>query len=294
MLEDKIYERAPLIKAVIIGAIALVVILLFVFIILPLFRDDESNSSSLYNSNVKKMQNAVEDYINNNASNFESSVTTLTLQEMYDQELLTELKDSDGNSCVTSASFAIITRLEDSYRIEVTLVCGDNHEKTTSYKDIEAVTPPTDDDEEEPADDNNNSNNNNSNNNNNNSGSNSGSSNNNSQTPTKEYVNLYRFKRIVTTRTWGEWSEWSETPVSGDETESKKQYYGRIWDSSHGAYVFTDGYVDELPAGYEIAKERYVYRARNYVVKEKVEYTESYNSYIGDEWTLVEVIQVEK
>ena len=30
------------------------------------------------------------------------------------------------------------------------------------------------------------------------------------------------------------------------------------------------------------------------LVKEKVEYTESYNSYIGDEWTLVEVIQVEK
>ena len=107
--------------------ILLVVIFLIIWIV-SLFNNDDVPSN--FDQNMQSMRNAALEYFTGsklpkeiNGSNY------ISLQEMFDQNLLIEFQDENGNDCDTQNSYAEVTKISDTdYRIEVRLVCPNEND----------------------------------------------------------------------------------------------------------------------------------------------------------------------
>lgn len=102
--------------------ILLVVIFLIIWIV-SLFNNDDVPSN--FDQNMQSMRNAAIEYFTGSKLPSEVNGTNyISLQEMFDQNLLIEFQDENGNDCDTQNSYAEITKISDEdYRIEVKLVC---------------------------------------------------------------------------------------------------------------------------------------------------------------------------
>lgn len=52
-------------------------------------------------------------------------VKTLTLAKMYDEKLILEIKDKNGNACSAVNSYVSVEKMENEYRMKVYLECGE-------------------------------------------------------------------------------------------------------------------------------------------------------------------------
>ena len=52
-------------------------------------------------------------------------VKTLTLAKMYDEKLILEVKDKNGNACSATNSYVSVEKMENEYRMKVYLECGE-------------------------------------------------------------------------------------------------------------------------------------------------------------------------
>ena len=102
--------------------ILLVVIFLIIWIV-SLFNNDDVPSN--FDQNMQSMRNAAIEYFTGSKLPSEVNGTNyISLQEMFDQNLLIEFQDENGDDCDTQNSYAEITKISDEdYRIEVKLVC---------------------------------------------------------------------------------------------------------------------------------------------------------------------------
>lgn len=167
-------------------AILLVVVFLVIWIISLFGRDDKNESN--FKDNLELMRNAATEYFTESRLPQEIDESErITLGEMFDQNLLIEFQDENGNDCDRNASYAEATMIDEAtYQLEVSLVCENEsdtisntieRQNTSDIDDEEEPSDEEEDDPEEPSaedeeeDDNTNTNNNNNNDNNNNNGS---------------------------------------------------------------------------------------------------------------------------
>ena len=152
--------------------ILLVVIFLIIWIV-SLFRNDDEGQSN-FGTNIAAMRDAATEYFTGSRlPNDINESTSITLQEMFDRNLLVEFQDENGHDCDTENSYAEATKLDDqNYRIEVRLVC-DNESDTIintvrrdtandEEEDLDEEEPIIDDENQDEENTSNNSNNNNS------------------------------------------------------------------------------------------------------------------------------------
>ena len=154
MYEDKrkkiqINWKSLLIKL----AILLVVVFLIILIVSLVNRDKKVESN--FEANFKAMRSAATEYFTGSRlpQDLNESVS-ISLQDMFREDLLVEFFDQNGNSCDTNESYAEATKISDTkYRIEIRLVCDNESDTAINTVEYEATDPDLSDTEENLDDD---------------------------------------------------------------------------------------------------------------------------------------------
>ena len=136
-------------------AILLVVVFLVLWLI-SIVRGDNNNTSN-FGTNLQAMRNAATEYFTGSRlPDVIGDSESITLGEMFEQNLLVEFQDEDGNDCNTSESMAEVTKISDEdYRLEVTLVCENDRDTIVNTIQYQGNDEPDDSsDDEEPLDEN--------------------------------------------------------------------------------------------------------------------------------------------
>ena len=129
--------------------LTILLVLLFVFLMLWLFptkwdvKDlqstyDLERLSVLYDeifaNNVSRMKDAAIGYFTNERMPKKIGETKkLTLQQMYDLNLVLKMKDKDGKACDAKRSYVEMTKYTDEYRLKVNLSCGEYEDYIIVY-----------------------------------------------------------------------------------------------------------------------------------------------------------------
>lgn len=83
----------------------------------------------IFSDNIELMKDAATNYFT--TERLPQNVgdqATLTLQDMYDQHLLTEVTDKNGEACSVSNSYVTLTKEDDEYLMKVNLQCGEEED----------------------------------------------------------------------------------------------------------------------------------------------------------------------
>lgn len=159
-------------------------------------------------------------------------VKTLTLAKMYDEKLILELKDKNGNACSARNSYVSIEKMDNEYRMKIYLECGEESDyiivimgcydycKTDICEKKEEEVKPT------PV----------------------------NPTPTNNSHTEYEYKKTTDGKwtDWGNWYEWSKTEVSSTnyrqvESKTVKEEYSydtKVTDTRYANYNVS------CPSGY--------------------------------------------
>lgn len=117
----------------------LILIILFVLLLVWLIpkssnkaypdMDISAIKEQVFSENIEMMKDAATNYFTKERlpKNIGDSVT-LTLQEMYDNNLLTELKDKNGKSCAIHDSYVRLTKEDNEYLMKVNLKCEEEED----------------------------------------------------------------------------------------------------------------------------------------------------------------------
>lgn len=182
MYEDKSVPFHINWKSLLIKLGILLVVVFIVLFLISIFTKNEAKESN-FGTNLSAMRDAATEYfVGSRLPEDVGESESITLEEMFEQNLLVEFLDEEGNSCNTTDSYAEATKLdEENYRLEVTLVCeNDSDTIVNTIKRTVQEDDTTEDDEnnennvvdtpeeEEPLEEENTNNNNNSSNNNSN------------------------------------------------------------------------------------------------------------------------------
>lgn len=160
-------------------------------------------------------------------------VKTLTLAKMYDEKLILEIKDKNGNACSAVNSYVSVEKMENEYRMKVYLECGEESDyiivimgcydycKTDICERREEVKP-------NPV----------------------------TPTPTSNYTE-YEYKKTTggNWTDWGNWYAWSKTKVSSTdyrqvESKTVKENYSydtKVTDTRYANYNVS------CPSGYSLS-----------------------------------------
>ncbi len=193
-----------LITKIILIAICIILIIFLFFMITKNFKKEDKkennsvDSSLVFNNNINLLKDVAIDYFFG-MENYPKEVgenKLVSVKELIDGKLLTEMLDYDKKACGYNTSYISMTRNKNDYMLEIYLNCPSNEEKLVYYYDLkfncltcngEAYISSNDDEnngnnEDSNQDTNNNNQDNNSNNenNNNNDSNNNDNSNNNS------------------------------------------------------------------------------------------------------------------
>ena len=91
-------------------------------------------NSMLYNQNLTQMKEAAILYFTTpRLPQNIGDTKKLTLGEMLDMHLVTNIVDMSGNTCDRDASYVLLTKVEDEYTLKVNLKCGDTEEYIIVY-----------------------------------------------------------------------------------------------------------------------------------------------------------------
>lgn len=163
--------------------------------------------NQIFANNIIIMKEAsVGYYTNERLPQKVGSIEKMTLQQMYDQHLVTTLTDKNGDSCDTTKSYVSVKRYDDEFQMKINLSCGNEEdyiivylgsydycdvldicEKQTKTTAIKESTPTT---------------------------------NNNKSTNTNVTKYICEYKKVIG-GSWGKYGAWSEwTPVKITESDN--------------------------------------------------------------------------
>lgn len=113
-------------RSLILKMLLLLICLFLVLWIVSLVSKNKTVKESNFSTNLQTMKTAALEYFN--GSKLPTSVngkSKITLQEMFNQKLVTEFKDQNNKSCDTTNSYAEATKINNTdYSVKVKLVCG--------------------------------------------------------------------------------------------------------------------------------------------------------------------------
>ena len=82
-------------------------------------------TDKIFSENVDKMKEVGKSYFTTERLPEKvGEVKTLTLAKMYDEDLILELKDKNGNACSAKNSYVVVEKMENEYQMKVYLECG--------------------------------------------------------------------------------------------------------------------------------------------------------------------------
>ena len=111
--------------------IAIIAIILFAIWVIKLSNREISNSldvltDKIFSENLQRMKEVGKEYFTTERLPEKvGDVKTLTLEEMYNKNLILELTDKYGNSCSEENSYVSIEKHEKEYQMKVYLECGE-------------------------------------------------------------------------------------------------------------------------------------------------------------------------
>ena len=113
-----------------IKVILIVIFVLFTVWLLSLSNKGLSNSldvltDNIFAQNIEKMKEVGKEYFTiERLPEKIGEIETLTLKEMYEKNLILEVKDKNGNACNAKDSYVSIEKMENEYQMKVNLECG--------------------------------------------------------------------------------------------------------------------------------------------------------------------------
>ena len=137
--EENNYNKKPFIDFKFILKIFLIVLLIILIIFLVFkIKNRNINNEVAMIDNVSLIRDASHIYFfeNNNLPNNISESKTVTVKELIENELVTALKDSNGNVCGYNTSNATITKNKNDYKLIVNLSCITENDEKTFYYDL--------------------------------------------------------------------------------------------------------------------------------------------------------------
>ena len=83
-------------------------------------------TDGIFSQNVDKMKEVGKSYFTTERLPQKvGEIKTLSLAKMYDENLILELKDKNGNACSAKNSYVKVEKMENEYQMKVYLECGD-------------------------------------------------------------------------------------------------------------------------------------------------------------------------
>ncbi len=83
-------------------------------------------TDNIFSQNVEKMKDVGKSYFTTERLPQKiGEVKTLSLAKMYDENLILEIKDKNGNVCSAKNSYVSVEKLENEYQMKVYLECGE-------------------------------------------------------------------------------------------------------------------------------------------------------------------------
>ena len=127
MEENRRFSWADLFIKIIIVTI----FILFTVWLLSLSTKGLSNSldvltNNIFSQNIERMKNVGKEYFTlERLPEKVGDIKTLTLEDMYEKNLILELTDKNGNSCSAENSYVSVEKYENEYQMKVYLECGE-------------------------------------------------------------------------------------------------------------------------------------------------------------------------
>lgn len=191
----------------------------------------------LFVQNLESMRDASKDYFT--VKKLPSKVgdtVTLTLKEMINKKLITEIKDSNNEACDINRSYVEVTKMDEDYQMKVQLTCSDYSDyiivtmgcydlcndcnKPTTPTTKPVVKPTTKPTEKDPE-----------------------------PTPVvKKYSYEYKLVTLDTYSNWSNWSDWSTTKKNANtltEVETEIRQILKGYEQVYGILSYkTETYTD--------------------------------------------------
>ena len=83
-------------------------------------------TDGIFSENIDKMKEVGKSYFTTERLPEKvGDIKTLTLAKMYDEDLILELKDKNGNACSAKNSYVVVEKMESEYQMKVYLECGE-------------------------------------------------------------------------------------------------------------------------------------------------------------------------
>ena len=100
--------------------------------------DDNNNSAVVLVDNMTLIREAAYKYFftNDNLPSEISESKSVSISELIKEELVTDIKDKDGNKCGNNISKATITKNSKDYELKINLVCAKTQSEQTYYYDL--------------------------------------------------------------------------------------------------------------------------------------------------------------
>jgi len=206
--------------------ILVVIFVIFTVWLISLSTKDMSDSldvltDDIFSENLEKMKKVGKEYFTKDKLPLQmGEIEKITLEEMYEKNLILEIKDKNGDACSKEHSYVSVEKFENEYQMKVYLECGEEKDYvivTISCSEFGTCTA-VDNTETE-----------------------------------------YEYKKLNggSWGKWGSWSEWSKVEISkldnrDVETKVEKEEY------SYTEEVKSIDYKDfskSCPAGYMISKD---------------------------------------
>ena len=113
-----------------IKAIIVIIFVLFTIWLLSLSNKGVSNSldvltNNIFSQNIEKMKEVGKNYFTTERLPKKiGEIETITLEEMYEEKLILELVDKNGNACSAKNSYVSVEKYDEEYQMKVYLECG--------------------------------------------------------------------------------------------------------------------------------------------------------------------------
>ncbi len=91
------------------------------------------SENQVFTNNLNTMKEAALGYYIGNRLPQTNKAEKMTLEDMIDKNLITEITDNNGKSCDTEKSYVEVTKNKDDYKLKVNLTCGKTEKYIISY-----------------------------------------------------------------------------------------------------------------------------------------------------------------
>lgn len=255
--QKRFFNKGLITKIVIV--LLCVILLIFLFFKIKNSFQNKDNGLLVFNNNVSIMREAGEIHFfqNGNTPSEVGKSSVITVKDLIANNLLTDIKDKNGDTCGYTASYVSLTRGESDYTMKIYLSCPSIENTVTTYYDLEGNCLTCNGEDYTPIDIPTNNDNGLDNNTNNSDNSNNNSNNNDQNNATtcsvwSDWTTEYRTGAGLEQETrkvvkgykenplYGTWSEWSKDEAVGNsnlQVETKTEVeefikYPNEWQTS--------------------------------------------------------------